>query len=243
MISITRLKRLTVKYFVKYLKTKQVLVNISNKTEEEYYEEMFTRNNYWNKPTPNKEESLRWEIIENFLTQIHTEKPTLEILDLGCGRGWLTSKLSTFGNVYGIEPVKSVVLHARKLFPEISFSVGKSSDISRIFKNKKFDLVISSEVIEHVPDSFKANFVSDIERSLNSNGYVIITTPRKEEQKKWIIYTNPIQPVEDWMSEKEVETLFTENKFNIIDQKRFSVSPNNSDLLIEIYQLWLFQKK
>lgn len=222
---------------------KKLLAKIfSRKSEEDiFYENMFIKNKYWNTAHPNSEEKLRWEIINKFISKISNNNK-LEILDLGSGRGWLSNKLAYFGHVQGIEPIAKVVKYANKLFPEIDFKVGKSSDIRKVYNEKKFDLIVSSEVIEHIPTDDKKSFVTDIYDALQSKGYAIITTPRKEEQELWMKYTNPSQPVEEWMTEDEVENLFREKNFTVVEKDRFSISPNNSDVNIEIYQLWLFQK-
>lgn len=213
--------------------------------ETEYYKKMFVENSYWNSTEPNEEEKIRWEIIETFLNTIDFKKGFngFSILDLGCGRGWLTNLLSNYGDVIGIEPVRPVVEYAKKIFPKIKFICGNSKDLLKKGKIKKFDLIVTSEVIEHIPDISKKQFIKDIFRLLNDNGHLIVTTPRKEAQKEWIKYSNPNQPIEDWISESELKNLVTNNGFTKKMLDRFSISPVKGKPKIEIYQLWLFQKK
>lgn len=224
--------------------TKQMSEPIS---EDEYYKELFTRNEFWSNPTPNSEERLRWEIVEKYIYYVKGYLASIaivdfEILDLGCGRGWLTNLMATQGRIKGIEPIVSVVDHANKLFPSLNITSGTAKDLLPDEKNK-FQLVVSSEVIEHVPDAQKSNFVKDIYDLLCDNGFVIITTPRKEVQDEWIKYSTPNQPIEDWMSENMLEDLFVRNGFRKHLVERISISPNTNAPLVEIYQLWLFQKK
>ncbi len=227
---------------------KKIEVEPVEQSESEYYEDLFIKNSLWNTPNPNTEEVLRWEIIEEFVkfSKEDTTKEDLKlyrILDLGCGRGWLTNLLSKYGKVKGIEPVDGVIQHAKKMFPRINFVAGTSKDLLDKGENKSFDLIVSSEVIEHVPDENKHGFINDIYNLLDENGFVILTTPRQEAQEEWYKYLSADQPVEDWISEEDLESLLLQNNFKKRQLKRLAMSPpieGTPD--IEIYQLWLFQK-
>jgi 2-polyprenyl-3-methyl-5-hydroxy-6-metoxy-1,4-benzoquinol methylase len=227
--------------FKKAIKSLKEVFQSEKQKETEYYKKMFVENSYWNTTEPNEEEKIRWEIIEDFLQYLKSKDNS--ILDLGCGRGWLTNLLTSYGYVTGVEPIKPVVEYAKKIFPEINFICGTTKDLLKKREHKKFDLVVSSEVIEHIPNGYKSEFIDDIFKLLKSEGYLIITTPRKEVQKEWVLYTNPNQPVEDWISESELEKLVSQRGFKKIKVERFSISPKKDAPKIEIYQLWLFQKE
>ena len=228
--------------------SKKAEVKLEEQSESEYYEDLFVKNSQWNTPNPNTEEVLRWEIIEEFAKfskSNFTKDDTKEylILDLGCGRGWLTNLLSKYGVIKGIEPVSGVIEHAKKMFPNINFVAGTSKDLLEGGENNKYNLIISSEVIEHVPDENKDDFVNDIYNLLDKDGFVILTTPRQEAQEEWHKYLSADQPVEDWISEHELESLLLKNNFKKIKIKRLAMSPPIAGTpKIEIYQLWLFQK-
>ena len=95
-----------------------------NNSEDQYYTNLFVENEDWNKPFPNEEETMRWNIIEKFIHNIIENKTGegLEILDLGCGRGWLANLLSHYGDVKGVEPIKSVVAYANTLFSTLDIT-------------------------------------------------------------------------------------------------------------------------
>ncbi len=227
------------------LKSKSDKLVINTQSEDEYYEQLFIHNNKWNKYSANQEEELRWNIIQEFIEQFVAKKNKSEaeisILDLGCGRGWLTNLLTPYGNVLGIEPVKKVVEYARSIFPSLNIKNGTSKDLLEQYSNS-FDLIVSSEVIEHIPDHLKNDFVSDIRSLLKNSGYVIITTPRKEAQEEWNQYLGANQPVEDWISETELKELFHPMIFRELSHKRISIIPRENAPSLEIYQLWIFQK-
>jgi 2-polyprenyl-3-methyl-5-hydroxy-6-metoxy-1,4-benzoquinol methylase len=230
-------------FIKKYINTNGV-----SQTESAYYEQMFVKNPFWNKPNPNVEEQLRWTILESFVNYVKdnyypSTRDKFTILDLGCGRGWLTFLLSKYGNIVGIEPVKPVVKYAKKMFPHLTFICGTTKDLIRQNKEfKTYDLIVSSEVIEHIPDDKKGNFIEDISKLLNDKGFLILTTPRKEAQEEWNSYMQPDQPIEDWISEQELESLVVQKGFVKHKMERFSIPPIEGAPEIEIYQLWLFQK-
>jgi len=217
-------------------------------TDDEYYADLFIKSEAWNTPFPNFEEKLRWDIVKNYVfyvlgyfSRTHNGK-AINILDLGCGRGWLTNLLAEYGNVTGIEPVKSVVDYGKTLFPQLELLCGTATDILAQGKTGQFDLIVCSEVIEHIPDDKKTCFLAEISLLLKKDGFLIVTTPRKDAQTEWLKYINPGQPVEDWLFEAELELLLQNNGFIKHHLSRFSIQPIPSAPPIEIYQLWLVQK-
>lgn len=213
-------------------------------SEEAYYESLFTKNPTWSKPDPNNDEKLRWNVVKTFvetgIQSIDKSNP-IDILDLGCGRGWMTNLLSAYGNVTGIEPVKPVIEYAKKLFPHIEFMAGTSKTILET-KKDSYDFVISSEVIEHVPTEEKDEFIQEIAALLKKNGFLILTTPRQEVQLEWNKHTATDQPIEEWISESELETLLANNQFKAVQLERVAMVPKQNLPPIDIYQIWLFQK-
>ncbi len=99
----------------------------------------------------------------------------LDILDAGCGNGYISSRLTALGhNVLGVDLAEDGIEIARKAHPETRYQV---HSVVQDFKEvtPEVDVVVSSEVIEHLysPQKFVAN-VYDIVRP---GGYVILTTP------------------------------------------------------------------
>jgi len=218
---------------------KKVFVPNEFKSEDDYYTYFFTKHPKWSKPTPNKAEQERWDVIEKLINQINSNK-NIDIIDFGCGRGWLTNKLSKFGNVTGIEPVENVVNYARKLFPSLEFIVGSIEQL----QNTKVNLLVSSEVIEHINDDEKPIFFNAFNEALLQNGYCIITTPRAEVQQEWLNYRDDNgQPIEKWLSEDSFLQLATNSGFSIISKNILQERANGPETpMLDLYQIWLIQK-
>ena len=109
----------------------------------------------------------------------------LNCLDIGCGGGILSEKLVRLGAfVTGIDAsedsIKVAKEHAEKSRLNINYNCISTSDLLKFEKEKvlnKFDLVIASEVIEHVND--RKVFLSDIADLCRKGGIVVFTTINK----------------------------------------------------------------
>lgn len=74
-----------------------------------------------------------------------------KVLDIGCGYGALANSLSSVPNItlYGIDIDQKNVEKARKLFPKSNL-VFQQGDVYKDLEDKHFDVVILSNVLEHL---------------------------------------------------------------------------------------------
>lgn len=194
-------------------------------SEEAYYENLFVRNPEWSRSTPNEDEAARWARIKDLLDRHFEAGPDKQILDVGCGRGWLTNLLSNYGTAMGIEPVAPVVAHARRLFPALTFEAATPDALPGA---ERFDAIVSSEVLEHVHD--KSGFLTRLHELLKPGGFLVVTTPRAELYKKWTAkFGKPAQPIEEWISTDGLRTL--------LDQCGFDVLESTTAFSMDIYQV------
>ena len=189
---------------------------------EGFYRRLFTENPSWSTRYPNVEEARRAAKILPLLSERARERPGGQrILDLGCGRGWLTNLAHAYGECVGVDPVRPVVEFARERFPELRFEAGTAGDLLGAGEAAAYDVVLASEVIEHVPASERAGFVADIRGLLAPGGAVILTTDRGELQKRWARRKETTeQPEENWLTEREVRRLFEGQGFTVGAQDR-----------------------
>jgi len=111
----------------------------------------------------------REAIVRSFLAR---RGRRLRVLDVGCGTGHLAAHLINDGySVVGLEPDPTALAYARRRIPE-----AVSGDACRLpFPDASFDVVIATDVLEHIPDDSAA--ASEIRRVLRPGGWAILTVP------------------------------------------------------------------
>jgi 2-polyprenyl-3-methyl-5-hydroxy-6-metoxy-1,4-benzoquinol methylase len=122
------------------------------------------------------------------------------ILDLGCGNGYLVNFLLSKGyNAYGTDASAEGIAIAKKTNPDRFFlqdlSTGK---LPAELQAKKFDTIISTEVIEHLYDP--EGFINFCKAAIINGGEIILSTPYHGYLKnlmlsvfnKWDKHLNPM---------------------------------------------------
>jgi SAM-dependent methyltransferase len=197
-------------------------MSLEESTADRFYRRLFTEDATWSTPYPNVEEARRAARILPILSELAREAPDgLRILDVGCGRGWLTHLADAYGSCVGVEPVAAVVEFAREQFPDLRFEAGTTRRLLEGGEGHTYDVVLASEVIEHVPVADRGDFVDDLRALLASGGAVVLTTDRGEQYRRWRRRaTTTEQPEENWLTEREVRRLFEGRGFVAVHHDR-----------------------
>ena len=123
---------------------------------------------------------LKENIIEHFkLKQTNSPLKGLNILDIGCGGGLLSEPITRLGaKVTAIDASKKNIqvarFHAKKNNLKINYLC---SSPEKLNLNKKFDVVLNMEIVEHVEDlNF---FIKKSSNLLKKNGLMFIATLNK----------------------------------------------------------------
>lgn len=112
---------------------------------------------------------------EHFMMDFANKK----ILDVGCGVGTMSLLLASLGGkVEGIDISERAINIAKNAKKNV-----KLKDVVFLRQELKkgkgnFDLVISTEVIEHIEND--KDFLNKIKSNLRKNGLLVLTTPSKE---------------------------------------------------------------
>ena len=93
------------------------------------------------------------------------------ILDVGCGDGAVTNSLVNSYDVTGIDVSEKALKHFKG-----KAHIGSLEDLP--FPNKSFDLIISAEVLEHLPVSIYQASLKEMQRV--AKAYIIVSTPAHE---------------------------------------------------------------
>ena len=174
--------------------------------ERAFYDRAWAAGTY-SGPEPNGDESCRLSAMTALLDRyVGPYRRERRLWDVGCGRGWLTAKLSGYGTAVGVDPVSTSAEHARRLFPHLEFHATDSVHWAATHPSG-YDVVVSSEVIEHVRDTEKPVFLRSLADLVAGNGYVLLTSPRGEVREQYFRTGASNQPVEDWVTARALDQL------------------------------------
>lgn len=135
----------------------------------------------------------------------------LRILDLGCGRGWMAPFLSPLGSVTGIDFSPGGIQFARENYGEYArFLLAEPHSPSLgLPDDSQFDVVVCSEVIEHV--AVHSAMLFQIAGFLRPGGWCMLTTPNGNVWPQFSChpeYSTQLQPVENWITPGQLAALF-----------------------------------
>ncbi len=115
--------------------------------------------------------------IQYILDQLQDRNfKTLNILDVGCGGGLVSESLSKLGaKVTGVDFIKKNIEIAKNHAIKKNIKVDYlHANIEKMNLRKKYDVIIMFEILEHLDDW--RNFLLNINKNLNKNGTIIIST-------------------------------------------------------------------
>lgn len=150
-----------------------------------------------------------------------------KLLDAGCGTGWFSKKSVERGaTVTAIDLSESLVKITRQKVPGITGVVGSVMNLP--FADNTFDIVISSEVIEHTPDPHQATL--EMVRVLKPGGKFCITTPNKSFWYFSLVIADFLrirkyQGLENWSHYHEYKEFLKEAGIEIVAYKGIHLFP------------------
>jgi 2-polyprenyl-3-methyl-5-hydroxy-6-metoxy-1,4-benzoquinol methylase len=154
------------------------------------------------------------EVINNELINFSKNFKSKKILDYGSGDQRYKKLFIEKNNYYSLDVKKSGHLKIKKNTFIIDGSVKKKSSI----KNSFFDVIICTEVLEHV--IYLDFTIKEIRRILKKNGLIFLTTPFV-----WPEHEIPYDFRR--FTSYGLKKLFLENNFKILKAKKL-VSKNNA---------------
>ncbi len=168
--------------------------------EREYYNTRWEQEGSSASP-PNPE---RVQLVSRLTANLIRKNSCPRILDVGCGNGWILqaiSELSPDAVLHGIEPSEAGVANSCRRIPNANISQAMLEDYTT---DEVFDIVVCSEVIEHVPEQLV--FIRRLAARVRQGGHLIITTPNARYQDTYFkAHQNVVpQPVENWLRPSEL---------------------------------------
>lgn len=129
-----------------------------------------------------------YSLAANVLFEMRKRLPReVRVLDIGCGLGYGTNLVyelisSSFRHeIIGIDIDPDYISAAKEFFPDIDFRVLDASRMSLDdFGGRRFDLIIMSEVIEHIEPDIAIKILNNSRSLLSDSGLLIVSTPVRE---------------------------------------------------------------
>jgi 2-polyprenyl-3-methyl-5-hydroxy-6-metoxy-1,4-benzoquinol methylase len=129
----------------------------------------------WSHAGPSNSEGGH-ELAELFCRLAQQIGNGLRVCDLGCGNGYMAGLLARQGfSVVGVDASKKGVGIARANFPQAEFAVAQMGGELGEIVGRDFDLVISSDVIEHLYRP--SDLMEAAAATLKPGGHALIGTP------------------------------------------------------------------
>ncbi|MGD2131610.1 MAG: methyltransferase domain-containing protein [Maricaulaceae bacterium] len=150
------------------------------------------------------------------------DRNDLNIIEVGCGAGWLCRSLTRFGDVVATDLAEGAVSRAAARSPEVDFVAGDFMELD--FGAQSFDVVIALEVLSHVPD--QAAFVAKLATLLRPGGALMLATQNRPVLKRHNT-VDPAQPgqLRRWVDSRELRSLLDPH-FEV--RELFSITPRSN---------------
>lgn len=182
--------------------------------KNEYYDQRWRSEGIEERP-PNQlrvdlvaSEVVRWVGAEML------ESP--KIVDIGCGNGWILDEVNTRlkgrCHISGLEPSPVGVENTSKKIPSADIRQGT---LSQCDFSSGFDVVICSEVLEHVED--QEEFIDRLFYFLRKDGLLVLTTPNGRYRESYFNTTDvDPQPVENWLDRDELSSRISKHSDQVV---------------------------
>ncbi|WP_375579335.1 methyltransferase domain-containing protein [Marivirga tractuosa] len=118
----------------------------------------------------------RLAFIVSTLKDGYKSPEDVNVLDVGCGNGIISLNLGELGyNVHGIELSEDAldIAKSQNKFSNVIFEKANAETLK--LKGKKYDVVICSEVLEHL--HHPENLLQELSHLIKNDGVLIVTVP------------------------------------------------------------------
>ncbi len=179
--------------------------------------------------------SLVWQVFAPFLQKKF--KIRNSVLDIGCGFGDFINNITA--NQKSALDANSEM--ARFVESSVDFKTGLTTDLKSLFKEKSFDFIFSSNLLEHLERDQITDFFNDTRRLLKDDGTLLIFMPnyRLCSREYFDDYTHltPIsdRSIQDWLKSCGYKVEFIHAGF-----MPFSVKDSRLPMTAWLIKFWLW---
>ena len=151
-------------------------------------------------------------------------------LDGGCGLGVFTEQVRKFGpaKMTSIDIAPQLVEKLKLRFPDVDARVGDLMGLTPSLGEEKFDVVVSSEVIEHTPEPQQA--VRELCRRVKPGGLISISCP--SQNWRWLLslahllgVRKPYKGYENWVRPADLTQWIEDEGFEVLRKEGVHTVP------------------
>lgn len=176
--------------------------------------------------------------VNEILKQI---SPGYKVLDAGCGEGFVTRKIAqiTHKKVVAIDILENNINFAKGFNDGIEY---KCTCIGDYATTEKFDVIVLSEVVEHVTNY--EDIIDKVASLLEDGGKIVVTIPANEFVLKVAWFFAPFFGARRYVKYretrnhyyiptlKEIEKVARKNNLRIVEYKRLPFSLLSSNIFL-----------
>lgn len=120
------------------------------------------------------------EILNTYLCPSFLENKKLNILEIGCGKGYtlLTLKDLGFTNIKGIDIDQKQIESSNEKGLNVIHIIDTIEFLQS--SNEKYDLIIMFDVLEHIKKEKQQTFLKAIQQSMNKNSILLLSVPNAD---------------------------------------------------------------
>jgi ubiquinone/menaquinone biosynthesis C-methylase UbiE len=145
------------------------------------YQRSRRRRRAWAADNPGNR-AIRAELLELFHSEVGDRLAAGQLLDVGCGAGWLLIEVARSGvaqeRLHGVELIESRIAAARRALP--CADVRRADARHLPFESGAFDVVTMFTVLSSLPDARSVqNALGEARRVLTPGGVLLVYEPRR----------------------------------------------------------------
>jgi len=152
---------------------KKEFQDLTNKERAEIYADIKKHNELYfgSKLSPRRHiHNSRFNSLLKLIGNVTNKK----ILDAGCGEGYFLSLINS-KEKFGVELSEKRVSEALKLYPQLKIKIADVNNLP--FEDDTFDVIVCSEVLEHVSGYQKA--LKEFKRCVKKDGHIVLSFPNE----------------------------------------------------------------
>ena len=177
--------------------------------------------NKWDKEflgTVSAQKAREMETALSLLRTLNLQQP--QILEVGCANGWLSGKLTAYGQVTGVDIADEAIAEARRRVAGATFLAQDCCSVD--LPPARFDVAVTLGTLAHVWD--QPAFIRNIALSLKPAAHLILLTQNRLvfKRRSDIVPLGPGQ-IRHWLSMAQLRTLVTPH-FRIV--RTFTIQPS-----------------